>query len=291
MSEPSIETEPHVLQPPRVCGDETEKMEWAGACTVSLDDGARFGVRCSSPALLAVVERALASRLVTAEDIPAYYSLKLGAPNRRTQHPLHYLYHGGRAVLATRDVGRLLGALMRLIGALNENPDNRIGLRLYTTALTTPDGRTFLVPSDLRLVPKEVEKSLTAKGYRLADVSQVELDPEGPDLVLQRPDLGIDWSAIEPDQLTEVAATKAEPILDFGRHRLAGWLLSVPEDQAGPLRPALAIAHSARLVDPPFRGGAATVLDELGSVVRTVPVTGLPYTAADQHIDQILAAL
>jgi hypothetical protein len=266
-------------------------MDWAGACTVRLDDDSRFGVRCSSPELLAVVKRALASRLVPEEEAPAYYSLRLGAPSRRTKHPLHYLYHGGRAILATRDVGRLLESLMRLIGDLASNPDGRTGLRIYSTALTTPDGRTFLVPNDLQLVPKDVEKSLTAKGYRLADLPRVEVDPTGPELVLERPDVGIDWSALEPDQLTDIAASATEPTLAYGRHRLAGWLLSVPEEQAGSLRPALAIAQVARLVDAPFRGGAAQVLDELSHVVRAIPVTGLPHAGADQQVEQIIAAL
>ena len=287
---------PRILRGPRVCGDETEKMDWAGSCVVALDDGWLLGVRCSSPELLAVVERALASRLVStqdlpAEDVPAYFSLLLGAPSRRTKHPLHYLYNGGAPVLATRDVGRLLEALMRRIGVLARSDDDRVGLLVQTTALVTPDGRAFLVPSDIQFVPKEVEKSLSSNGSFLADVSQVELDPAEPDLVLRRPDFDIDWSALDREQLADIAAPHPEPTLDFGRYRLAGWLLTVSPEEAVPVRPAAAIAEAARLVSSPFPGGPAQVLEALSHVVRTIPVTGMPNGRLDELVDQVIAAL
>ena len=72
-----------------------------------------------------------------------------------------------------------------------------------------------------------------------------------------------------------------------GRYPIAGWLLSVPADQTGPLRPAAAVAHAARLLETPFPSGAQAALDGIVALAARVPMTGVSWATPDELVGQV----
>ncbi|MCW2621576.1 MAG: hypothetical protein JWL64_1178, partial [Frankiales bacterium] len=166
------------LQGPGVCGNDLETRAWAGTLALALPDGARLGVRASSAGLLQAVSDLYADRVV-AEDGPALYSLALGEPGRRRAAPMHFLYYGGQVLTGSRDIGRLVRALVWHLSALLETGDE--DLRAVGTVLELPDGRLLLAPPELLAMAAPVDRLLLRSGAAVADVAWVALRPPGPE--------------------------------------------------------------------------------------------------------------
>ena len=154
---------------------------------VRLDDQTQVGIRFNDQRLMDAIAQRLGDRVIkTEEDVPAYYSVKLNAPTRRRKAPLHYVYLGTRPVVGTRDVSRLVQGLAAQLDRNLEHPTDEY--LWYGVPVRTPTG-VLLVPTDLMLMGKVVDRVLRPEGYVTADAPHVQVDLETGHVVVPEPTL------------------------------------------------------------------------------------------------------
>lgn len=268
---------------PSTCGSEFDDISWTGTVAVHLRDELHLGVRFNDEGVQAHVAAALGDRVRDHADASPAYSVRLGKAGRRKAAPLHHLYYGGRPVLGTRDLGRLLGGVARHLSPLLEPLD---GLLVNAAAVRTPRG-VLLVPADVPGMTGSVDRLLVPEGFTFADVPRPVLHPD--DATVEVPAPVVDVSAT-PDELAGLGPSTSEEQLPAGRYPIAGWLLSVPADETGPLRPAVAVAHAVRLLETPYPSGAQAALDGMVALAARVPMTGVSWATPDELVGQVLEA-
>lgn len=283
MSEQVEQTERRFVRAPSTCGSEFDDIAWTGTVAVHLKDDLHLGLRFNDEALQAHVTRALGDRVRPDVEASPAYSVRLGKAGRRKAAPLHHLYYGGRPVLGTRDLDRLLRGVAHHLSQLLDQVD---GLLVNAVPVSTPRG-VLLVPGDVPGMTGSVDRLLTPEGFGFADAPRVVLHTD--DSTVEVPGPVVDLSA-SPDERAELGPSVSEPQLAVGRYPLVGWLLSVPADQTGPLRPAVAVAHAARLLETPFPSGAQAALDGLVAMAGRVPMTGVSWATPDELVGQVREA-
>lgn len=272
------------LAPPSACGDELEQVDWAGTLAVHLHDEIYVGIRCSSAPLLDALARCLRHRVLEDVSAPAFYSLRLGTAGRRSTAPLHHLHEGGRAVLATRDVRRLVhGLAQHLNGQL---PRDTSRLVVEAVPVDTPRG-VLLVPQEILNMTRPSHRLLTGGGYRLADVPRVVLEPGCPHVVVPDPYTAADLTSFD---LIPPGVPVHEPVLEPGRYPLAGWLLRVGPDRVGPLPAFEAAALIAHLLPPPYPDGAQSAIETILDTVVRIPTTGVTWSTGDELVAAVVTA-
>ena len=273
------------LRPPSSCGTEFAQLEWTGTAAVRLDDDLHVGLRFNSPAVQDVVVAGLGDRVAPdVLDPTPYYSVRLGTPGRRRATPLHYLYLGSKPVLGTRDVARLLRGLgNHLEPHLVGEPE---GYVVDAVPVLSPRGM-LLAPRALPPMARAVDRLLLPAGFGLADVPSVAVEPGSATVVVHAPALDLVPGA---DRIAALGPSLPEPTVAPGRYPLAGWLVQVPADQAGPLRPAAAVLHTTGLVHPPYPFGAQAALEAMSALTERAPVTGVAWTADEDLVTQVLDA-
>jgi hypothetical protein len=278
-------TEAQFLRPPSACGDEFERVTWSGTVAVHLRDDVHLGLRFNNADLQELVTTTLGDRVVPdLVDVPPYYSVRVGTPGRRKAAPMHHLYLGGRPVLGTRDLLRLVGGVGRHISA--HLPTTRTGYVVDAIPVLTPRG-VLLVPQEILSMSGPTDRVLMPAGFRFADVPRCEIDLVDASVIVPEQLVGCQVSR---DDVAVIAPSPPESWLQPGRYPLAGWLLAVHADLVGPLRPAAAVLYTARLLDPPFSSGAQAALDGLRSLATRVPMTGITWTTHEEMIAAVLAA-
>jgi hypothetical protein len=265
---------------PSTCGSEFDDIAWTGMLAVHLRDDLHVGVRFNDEGVRAHVAAALGDRVRDDSGAAPAYSVRLGTPGRRKAAPLHHLYHGGRPVLGTRDLGRLLGGVARHLSPLLEPP---AGLLVNAVTVRTPRG-VLLVPADVAGMTGSVDRLLVPEGFAFADVPRPVLHLD--DAAVEVPDPVVDIPAT-PDQLTALGPSVTEERLPAGRYPLAGWLLPVAADQVGPLRRSVAVAYAVRQLEAPYPAGAQAALDAMVGLVARVPMTGVSWATPDELVQQV----
>jgi hypothetical protein len=280
MAEAVEDQAPRFLRAPSTCGDEFENVVWAGTLAVRVADDVHLGLRCNDRSLLDHLAASLGDRVVDVPNPAPYYSVRLGTPGRRKAAPLHHLYVGARPVLGTRDLRRLLLGVGQHLSAQLATPEGHVA---NAVPVRSPRG-VLLVPQEVLGMPGSVDRLLTSAGFAFADVPRVTLDLQRATVGVPEPVVRI---AVGDDDIARLGPSVDEDRLPPGDHPLAGWLLSVGADQAGPLRPAVAVAHAARLLEQPFPGGAQATLDGLIALTGRVPVTGISWATHDELVGQV----
>ncbi len=280
MSDQVERAEQRFVAAPSTCGSEFDDIDWTGTIAVHLKDDLHLGLRFNDEALQAHVAEALRDRVRDDVDASPAYSVRLGKGGRRKAAPLHHLYYGGRPVLGTRDVTRLLRGVAQHLSQLLEPV---AGLLVNAVPVRTPRG-VLLVPGDVSGMTGSVDRLLTPEGFGFADAPRVVLHPD--DATVEVPASVVDVS-VNPDEVTRFGRSVSEPQLAVGRYPVAGWLLAVPADETGSLRPAVAVAHAARLLETPFPSGAQAALDGLVAMAALVPITGVTWATPDELVRQV----
>jgi hypothetical protein len=280
MTEQVDRDERQFLTAPSTCGSEFDDIAWTGTVAVHLRDDLHVGIRFNDDGVQAHVAAALGDRASHHPEAAPAYSVRLGTPGRRGAAPLHHLYHGGRPVLGTRDLGRLLGGVARHLSPLIAPVE---GLVVNAVPVGTPRG-VLLVPADVPGMTGSVDRLLVAEGFAFADVPRPLLHPGEGTVEVPAPVLDIPAT---PEELTRLGPSVAEQRLPPGRHPIAGWLVPVAADQVGPLPRAAAVAHAARQLDPPFPRGAQAALDDVVALVARVPVTGVSWATPDELVTRV----
>jgi len=280
MTEQVEQDERRFVKAPSTCGSEFDDIAWTGTLAVHLEEDLHVGVRFNDAGVQDHVAAALGDRVRDGATASPTYSVRLGTPGRRKAAPLHHLYFGGRPVLGTRDLGRLLGGLARHLSPLLEQPP---GLLVTAVPVRTPRG-VLLVPADVLGMTGSVDRLLVPEGYAFADVPQVLLHPDDGTVEVPAPVVDLDAS---PEQLAALGPSVNEERLPAGRYPVAGWLLSVPAEQTGALRPAVAVGHASRLLRTPFPSGAQAALDAMVTLAGRVPMTGVSWATPDDLVGQV----
>lgn len=277
--------EPTFLRPPSACGTEFEQVAWVGTLAVHLLDRKYAGIQFNDQRLMDAVARRLGDRVTEPEgNVPAYYSVKLNAPTRRRQNPMHYVYLGARPVVGTRDVSRLLDGLAAHVGQHLE-----VATDVYTShgiPVRTPAG-VLLVPSDLLLMSKVVDRVLRPAGYVTADVPFVHLDLDAAAVVVPESALSL---KLDEATIAALPASEADQALAPGRYPIARWLVPVGAEEAGPLRHAQAVLHVTRSLKTPFPHGAQAAVNDVARVAKDVPVLGVTWASDEELVQAVLEA-
>lgn len=285
MTQTAEQTEPRFLQAPKACGNDLEQVEWVGTVAVRITDDVSLGIRFDDADVQHVVSEMFGDRVDTTVESPrAYYSVRLGTPGRRKKAPMNYLYLGGRAVLGTRDLTRLVRGVAHHVSA--HVPVGRDGYAVDAVPVQTPRG-LMLVPQEILSMAGVVDRVLLPAGFQFADVPRATLQPAESRLVV--PDPVVDTAAAEAAVMSRGPAG-TEATLSPGRYPLVSWLLSVGAPSIGPQRPASALFHATRLLEPPYPAGAQEALADMGSLVSAVPVTGVTWSTPEELVDQVLEA-
>ncbi len=278
------EPEIRFVSGPSTCGSEFDDIAWTGTVAVHVRDDIHLGLRFNDAALQAHVTEALGPMVRESDaPVPVAYSVRVGTAGRRKAAPLHHLYYGGRPVLGTRDLGRLLGGIERHLSPMVAPPE---GLLVNAVPVRTPRG-VLLVPTDVLGMTGSVDRLLVPEGYAFADVPRVVLHPDDGTLEVPAPVLDLTPSG---DALAALGPSVSEERLDPGHYPIAGWLLAVSADQVGPLRPSVAVAHAARLLETPFPTGAQAALEALVALGARVPMTGVSWATPDELVGHVLDA-
>ena len=143
-----------------------------------------------------------------------------GARSNTRATGFHLLQHGKDVVLRTRDLERLVQGLVSHLDSNRPVVDGV--LRARAVALVGERG-ALVAPAILRQYLAQVERRLNVRGVRIADPPYVSIDWQEREVVVPRPALDLDWSAL--DQLSTVRARCS--------HRPGGAPGSVPHDRLG----------------------------------------------------------
>ena len=262
---------------PSTCGSEFDDIAWTGTLAVRLRDELHVGVRFNDEGVRAHVAAALGDLVHDDPGASPAYSVRLGTPGRRKAAPLHHLYHGGRPVLGTRDLGRLLAGVARHLSPLLEPVP---GLLVNAVAVRTPRG-VLLAPAALSGMTGSVDRLLVPEGFAFADVPRPVLHTD--DATVEVPAPAVDIPAT-PDQLAAHGPSLSEERLPAGRYPLAGWLVPAAADQVGTLAPAAAGAHAGRQRERPYPRGAQAALDGMVALVARVTVIGVSWATPDELV-------
>lgn len=275
------------LRPPTACGSEFEQVDWAGTVAVHLEGDKHLGLRFNDAAVQEAVTRALGDRVVPDLEPVPYYSLKLGTPGRRRKTPMHALYLGPRPVLGTRDLGRLLDGLgLHLSAQVTRRSSGHDGYVVDGLALRSPRG-VLLVPGQLMAMANVIDRVLVGSGFAFADAPYVQLDPARREVVVPEPVVPV---RVPGDELDRLGPSADEERLAPGRYPLAGWLMSVGDEEAGPLRKAKALLYGARLLVTPFPRGAQAALDDLAGLFSDLEATGVAWASEEELVEAVRAA-
>jgi hypothetical protein len=271
-------TAPVVLAPPSSCGNEMEQLDWAGPITVSLGE-LLVGVRTTSTTLTELLAAALGSHVRSQPEAPAYYSLKLGTPSRRRQTPMHYLYVGSRVVFGSRDIKRVVDALLaRLSIHAFAPPAPYLCLRGVPVAF---EDKVVLAPPELLAFPLQVERALLPRGVAVGTHEYVAVGGDGS---LQPPhtllDLREEHTAAA--QLEQVAALSPEPPLPAAPWRPATWLIETADEASGELEPAQALLYGVRQLRLPLPTTAQQALEDVAAVTEVATVRRVSWQTPDE---------
>ncbi len=203
-----------------------------------------IGLRTNDAALAARLRAALGAHVEPDCEAPPNLSLKLGT-SRGTVQDFHLLYRGGRQVLRTRSVRRLIQVALMYVDSLAEAPTPRLNARLLEIG-----GIAVLVDDWLTPAFDSVERRVERLGYRVVDTAGVPIDPERGCVISTPPTLAIDgpaWAEIEEayppdghDASGPVSASLADIVV----------LDRQLEDAASPAARVIALA---RIAAPPGR--------------------------------------
>lgn len=148
-----------------------------------------IGLRSNDAVLAARLRAALAAHVEPDYEAPPNLSLKLGALRGRAQD-FHLLYCGGRQVLRTRSVWRLLQVALLYVDALGHGAPARLNARLLEIG-----GIAVLVDDWLTQALDSVERRAERLGYRVIDTAGVPVDPERGCVIVTAPTMAIDRAA------------------------------------------------------------------------------------------------
>jgi hypothetical protein len=276
--------EPRFLQPPSACGTEFEQVDWVGTIAIHIREQLYVGLRFNDRGVQEAVTRALGDRVVEGLETVAYYSLKIGTPGRRKKTPMHYLYLGNRPIVGTRDVGRLIAGLSAQLSFILAPPEE--GYVLYAVPVMTPAG-LLLVPGEISQMANVVDRVLDGEDFRFADVPAVGLDAATGQVVVPASSVPLE---IDADTLADLGPSASEGRLEPGSYPLAGWLMAVGADDAGPLRHAKAVLYGTRMLNSPFPHGAQAAVDDIARIVKDLPVAGVSWASEDELVGAVLEA-
>lgn len=287
MDTQAIAERPAHVQGPGVCGNDLETVPWTSSSVFGLQDGRLFGVRSTSPELHAVLDHLLAAHRVDAPPVPALFSVRVAPPGKRRGAPLHHLYHGGQVAIGTRDLARLVRALLLHVDeTLTAEP---AGLRVNATAVARPGGEVALAPQELQRMSKQVDKHLTAAGTVLGDVPRLLVDPVDGTVAVPPAQHVPDPDALDVDALRALGPSAVESWLPAGPRPLTAWWLAAPGSEPGRLRGAAAVAAITSSVAPPYSAGAASVLADAQALAARVPVTAVRWATQDDLVEAVAA--
>jgi hypothetical protein len=283
MTETVDDAQPTFLQAPAACGEDLEQVDWTGTVPVRLADDLLLGVRFDNADLQQLVTEALGDRVAHEVENPTpFYSVRLGTAGRRKKAPLHNLLLGGRPVLSTRDLGRLVRGLGNHVSSHLTSE----GYVVEAVPVAAPGG-VVLVPTEVLAMGRVTDRLLLPAGFRMADVPRVVLDPAKAQVTVPEPEvvLSVPTARLEP-----IGATTTEETLPPGTYDLSGWLVQVPAPLVGPLRTVDALRSAAPLIHPPYPSGAQAALDEMRLLVEAVPMTGVTWITHDDLVTTVLEA-
>lgn len=277
------------LRPPAACGQEMEHIDWAGSSVYRVGQ-VLAGVRFDSAELHALVDEALAEHVMRDDEAPAYFSLRLGKRSRRRSvAPLHHVYVGGQPVFGSRDIKRIVGALVNLLGASLPREDNGL-LHIQTVVVGSSSG-AVLAPPDLLSMTKPVDKMLTSAGVALSDGAAVGLDVATGEVVIEPAPLDVAWSVLNGERLDPVGHSADEPRLAPGRYPVHRWLVSSGPDAVGPQRRAAAAQQVARHLATPLPSGAQRALNDAVEAARAVDISGVNWSTPDELVETVADAV
>lgn len=153
-----------------------------------------IGLRTNDEALADRLRTALAAHIAPEYEAPPNLSLKLGA-SRGSVQDFHLLYRGGRQVLRTRSVRRLVQAALLYVDALADARTPRLNARLLEIG-----GTAVLVDDWMMHAFDTVERRAEQLGYRVIDTAGVPIDVERGCAIVTPPAMMIDrtaWTDIE----------------------------------------------------------------------------------------------
>ena len=168
-------------------------------------------------------------------------------------------------MLRTRDIERLIQGLISHLDS-NRHVDDGM-LRAQAVALVGERG-ALVAPAILRQYLAQVERRLNVRGVRIADPPWVSIDWQERVVVVPKPELDIDWSAM--DGVRDLApGAPTDPAVPPGRYPMTGWAFLTAEPGSPPSR-GQAISMAARLTDAPASMGLQESLDALTHLMRGV---------------------
>jgi hypothetical protein len=264
-----------------------EQLEWAGPVTLNVGP-VLIGVRTTSPALTELLCAALDSHLRSEPAAPAYYSLKVGTPSRRRPTPMHYLYVGSRVIFGSRDLKRVVDALVDRLGThVPVAPTTLVWVRGVAVAA---HDKVVLAPPDLLAHPLQVERELLSLGVAIGTHEFVALGSDG---FLRLPESGLDVreELLAASRLVPIGAVELEASLPAAPWRLEGWLIESAEGVAGVFDPAQALLHGVREVRLPVPTTAQQALDEVALALATTTVCGVAWQTPEELCELVAAAV
>ncbi len=283
MTEIEDQAQPKFLQAPAACGEDLEQVDWTGTVPVRLTDDLHLGIRFDNSDLQQLVTDALGERVAHEVENPApFYSVRLGTAGRRKKAPLHTLLLGGRPVLSTRDLGRLVRGLGNHVSSHLSSE----GYVVEAVPVAAPGG-VLLVPTEILAMGRVTDRLLLPAGFRMADVPRVVLNPAKAQVTV--PESVVELS-VPAARLAAIGATTSEETLPAGTYDLSGWLVQVPAPLLGPLRTVDALRSAAPLIHPPYPAGAQAALDEMRLLVDAIPMTGITWITHDDLVTTVLEA-
>ncbi len=215
-----------------------------------------IGLRTNDAALAAGLRAALGAHVEPDYEAPPNLSMKLGT-SKGSVEDFHLLYRGGRQVLRTRSVRRLIQVALMYVESLADAATTRLNVRLLEIG-----GIAVLVDDWLTPAFDSVERRVERLGYLVIDTAGVPIDPDRGCVISAPPTLAIggpEWAEIEeaypPDGRPAIgrASLPLGGIVVWNRHL---------EDAASPAAQTIALA---RIAAPP---GRPVRESDLGLAVR-----------------------
>lgn len=283
----TVEAAPRVLAPPSACGDEMEQIDWVDPFTVSVGEFL-VGIRTNSHLLTDLLAAALESHRRVEPMAPAYYSLKLGGPSRRRANPMHYLYVGGHVVFGSRDLARIVDALL---GRLSMHAMPSLAGPVFVRGVPVMSNeKILLAPPELLAYPAQIDRTLFKKGIAVGTHEFVAIDVDGF-LHLPASNLDLHAPSVTASQLEQVAPVGIEPSLTAAPWRLDHWLVEVPEGAVGVFDNAHAVLHGAQQIRLPLPIPAQQALEQIETVMSMATASGFSWQTPEELCDLVVAAV
>jgi hypothetical protein len=198
---------------------------------------------------------------------PANYSIQVADSTAGDRSPqgYHFLFRNIQTVVRSRDVGRVVTGLFSYLSGHFDRADDYLQVDALVVIF---DGSALIVPADVRHHLPMIERRLHREGFRVVDAPFVLIDPAGPDVVVPRPAVGVDWSVLDQWSTAHLSGRHRDPAVPAGPYPLKGWAFGL--GPVGELSPARAVTHAGAALLNPHELGTQRALDMLAELVTSV---------------------